>query len=218
MALAEDVETVPRDRRWSRWFNGWRLTVLLTVVVAVFTITAAVQLGGVDGANRGIRLTARTSLVLFLSAFTASSLYHLWPTPATKWIRRNRRYLGVAFAGSHFIHAAFIVTTIVLNAHRFDIGFERTPKFVYVVDTFGYLSIIAMTITSFDPIARKMKYANWKRLHLTGSYIIWFTFFFAYWRRGVAAPEFYGLLLLACIAALIIRFIAKSQLQRARRH
>jgi hypothetical protein len=81
--------------------SGWRLTWILVIAIAVGSATAAAIVGGVDGANLGIRITARTSAVLFLLAFTASSLYQLWPTPTTKWIRRNRRYLGVGFAGSH---------------------------------------------------------------------------------------------------------------------
>ena len=208
-------------RGWSSWFNGWRLTMVLIVVVAALTIPAALQLAhvtdGADGANRGIRLTARTSLALFLLAFTASALYQLWPTRATTWIRRNRRYLGVAFAGSHTLHAGFIIATIVLATRRFEHGVDVTPKWVYVLDVLGYLCLIALTVTSFDAVARKMQYATWKRVHLTGSYVIWLTFFAAYWRRGVAAPQFYGLFLLICLAALVIRFIAKAQLAKTGR-
>ncbi len=73
-----------------------------------------------------------------------------------------------------------------------------------------------MTITSFDRTAKRMKYSTWKRLHLTGSYVIWFTFFpIAYWRRGVTYPEFYGPFLMIVLAALIIRFIAKAKRKTA---
>ncbi|WP_396912761.1 hypothetical protein [Mycolicibacterium sp.] len=201
-------------QRMAAALNGWRLTWILIIAVAIITAVAATAVGGANGANLGIRITARTSAILFLLAFTASSLYQLWPTATTKWIRRNRRYLGVAFAGSHVVHAACIVATVMLNTQRFEAGVEHTPRGVYVLDTIGYVFIIALTLTSFDGVAKRMAYGTWKRLHLTGSYVIWFTFFIAYWRRGISYPEYYGPFLLIVLAALIIRFIAKAQRKR----
>jgi methionine sulfoxide reductase heme-binding subunit len=198
-------------RSLSNTLSGWKLTCVLIVAIAVCSTLAAMAVGGASGANLGIRYTARTSAILFLLAFTASSLYQLWPTSTTKWIRRNRRYLGVAFAGSHLVHAVFIVATIILNRQRFETGVEHTPHAIYLVDFIAYGFIIAMTITSFDRISKRMQYATWHRLHLTGSYVIWFAFFIAYWRRGVTYTEFYGPFLIIVMAALIIRFIAKAK-------
>lgn len=208
---AENAAPAPRAPLKSM-LSGWTLTWFLIVAIAVGSTLAAWVVGGVNGANLGIRITARTSAILFLLAFTASSLYQLWPNNTTKWIRRNRRYLGVGFAGSHFVHAAFIVTTIVLNAQRFETRVvDPTPHGVFVLDFIAYGFIIAMTITSFDRISKRMQYSTWKNLHLTGSYVIWFTFFIAYWRRGVTYTEFYGPFLMIVLAALIIRFIAKAK-------
>ncbi|OBF43091.1 hypothetical protein A5719_09945 [Mycolicibacterium peregrinum] len=208
---AENAAPAPRAPLKSM-LSGWTLTWFLIVAIAVGSTLAAWVVGGVNGANLGIRITARTSAILFLLAFTASSLYQLWPNNTTKWIRRNRRYLGVGFAGSHFVHAAFIVTTIVLNAQRFETRVvDPTPHGVFVLDFIAYGFIIAMTITSFDRVSKRMQYSTWKNLHLTGSYVIWFTFFIAYWRRGVTYTEFYGPFLMIVLAALIIRFIAKAK-------
>lgn len=208
---AENAAPAPRAPLKSM-LSGWTLTWFLIVAIAVGSTLAAWVVGGVNGANLGIRITARTSAILFLLAFTASSLYQLWPNNTTKWIRRNRRYLGVGFAGSHFVHAAFIVTTIVLNQQRFETRVvDPTPHGVFVLDFIAYGFIIAMTITSFDRISKRMQYSTWKNLHLTGSYVIWFTFFIAYWRRGVTYTEFYGPFLMIVLAALIIRFIAKAK-------
>jgi methionine sulfoxide reductase heme-binding subunit len=198
-------------RRLIPFLTGWRLTWTLVLAIAIGTTAAAAAVGGVAGANEGIRITARTSASLFLLAFTASSVYQLWPNDITKWIRRNRRNLGVAFAGSHFIHAIFIIASVVLNRQRFEAGVEHTPHAIYVLDTIAYVFIIAMTITSFDRVAKQMQYATWRRIHVSGSYVIWFTFFIAYWRRGIAYPLFYGPFLMIVLAALVIRFIAKAQ-------
>lgn len=198
-------------------FNGWYLTLLLIAGIAAGTTLAALAAGGVNGAYQGIRITARTSAVLFLLAFTASSVYRLWPNTGTKWLRRNRRYLGVGFAGSHLVHAAFIITAVELNRGLFTARASQAPHAVYVLDTIAYLFIIAMTITSFDSVAKRMKYSRWRVLHLTGSYVIWFTFFIAYWRRGVTHSLFYGPFLLVVLAALLIRAYAKARLRPAGR-
>ncbi len=36
-----------------------------------------------------LRITARTSLALFLCAFVASALHRLWPTAATRSLKEN---------------------------------------------------------------------------------------------------------------------------------
>src|SRR5688572_25388522 len=92
-------------------FRGPALT--LSIAAAIATAALAVVLadgGGVDGVRLAIRLTARTSLALFCLAFTAGALARLFPGPFTRWQRANRRWLGLAFASSHAVHAAAIVT------------------------------------------------------------------------------------------------------------
>jgi hypothetical protein len=203
------------DRNLSAQLTGWRLTWALIIAITIGATAVAVTVGGVAGANEGIRITARTSAVLFLLAFTASSAYRLWPNNFTKWVRRNRRYLGVAFAGSHLVHAGFIIASVVLSSARFKAGVARTPGGVYVLDTIAYGFLIAMAITSFDRIANQMRYATWHRLHVTGNYVIWLTFFVAYWRRGITYPLFYGPFLLIVLAALVIRAAGKVKRKSA---
>ena len=62
------------------------------------------------GVRACIRGTARTSLALLLVVFPASPLARLWPRPATRWLLRNRRYLGLSLAVSQGFHLVFIVS------------------------------------------------------------------------------------------------------------
>ena len=39
----------------------------------------------------------------------------------------------------------------------------------------GYLLIFAMTITSFQPVRRRMSLMQWRVLHKMGIYFLWFT-------------------------------------------
>ena len=96
--------------------NGWRLVGLLSLLLTAMSLwLLAGHAGDVEGIRLVIRATARTSLVLFVMAFTAGALVELIPSDATRWQRRNRRYLGVSFAVSHFIHLAAIVGLAALD-------------------------------------------------------------------------------------------------------
>ena len=72
-----------------------------------------------------------------------------------------------------------------------------------------------MAVTSFDRISYRIQYATWRRLHVTGNYVIWLTFFVAYWRRGITYPLFYGPFLLIVLAALVIRSVGKVKRKSA---
>ncbi|MBX9823823.1 MAG: hypothetical protein K2Y27_02390, partial [Xanthobacteraceae bacterium] len=102
------------------------------------------------GVRLAIRATARTSLVLFALAFTASALAELIPTEATRWQRRNRRYLGVSFAVSHFIHLGAILALAALDRELF---WKLTNVTTIVLAGTAYLFIAAMTATSFNRTA-----------------------------------------------------------------
>ena len=79
--------------------GGWRLVGVLSFLVAAMTAGLIISHGGdVDGMRVAIRATARTSLVLFVMAFTASALAELLPSAATRWQRhwgrRRQRHRG----------------------------------------------------------------------------------------------------------------------------
>jgi sulfoxide reductase heme-binding subunit YedZ len=86
--------------------QGWRIVGFSALTVG--TIVGAIWLfHGIDeqGMRMAIRATGRTSTILFLSAFVASSLHKLWSTPLSVWLLKNRRYLGISMAVSHTYHA-----------------------------------------------------------------------------------------------------------------
>src|SRR5580704_9556509 len=96
--------------RQGNWFEGWRLFALLTLILTALCAGIAGMRGfEVEGVRMVVRFTARTSLLFFCLAFGAAALARLWPNGWTRWLRRNRRYLGVTFAASHGLHAIAIV-------------------------------------------------------------------------------------------------------------
>ena len=91
--------------------RGWGLTGMVALGLAAASLGLLVQADfSVEGVHEVIRFTARASFVLFCLAFSAA-LYRLWPNAWTRWQRRNRRYLGVSFAASHFIHALAVIAS-----------------------------------------------------------------------------------------------------------
>ena len=94
----------------------WQIVKWSTIIIAV--VFALILLA--NGINENsfritIRFTARTSCILFLLAFCASSLRKFSSTPLSNWLRRNRRYLGLSMAMSHGFHAMAIAGVAILT-------------------------------------------------------------------------------------------------------
>lgn len=188
--------------------SGWRLTGLLSLLLAAMSLCFLVVHGWeVEGIRLAIRATARTSLVLFVLAFTASALAELVPTAATRWQRRNRRYLGVSFAVSHFIHLAAIIGLAAVDRALF---WKLTNLTTIALAGTAYLFIAAMAATSFDRTAAWLGPRNWRVLHLVGGWYIWVSFAVAVGKR-VPLDRFYWPFAALLLAAAVLRLWAMAQ-------
>ena len=189
-----------------RLWSGWRLTgVIGAGLIATSVFAYLVAPDPVAGARLVIRLTARTSLALFLLAFAASALVRLFPSSSMRWLRGNRRYIGVAFAISHIVHLAAI---IALARMDYAIFLQLTNIVAYVGGGLAYVFIVLMTATSFDRTVAWIGPRAWHRLHTTGMWYIWLSFALNFGKRvpvstGYLVPvAFIGL-------AAIIRLLAR---------
>ncbi len=153
-------------------------TIALPATLAFLLLATFVVLGDgltEDGIKQMIRVTATSSLVLFSLAFSASSLHHL--LGGTRWqpVLRARRRLGLSFALSHTAHALAIITMIEAFY-----GGDYSELGDIVGGSVIYLFVYAMAATSNDASVRLLGAKNWKRLHKTGAYLIWFGLFSTY--------------------------------------
>jgi sulfoxide reductase heme-binding subunit YedZ len=196
-----------RQGRFESWFEGWRLFLVLTVILAALCVAiAGVRQFDVNGVRMVVRFTARTSLLFFCLAFSAAALAGLWPNTWTKWQRRNRRYLGVTFAASHALHAV----ALVFFANMDPPGFAGATNLAsYVFGSIGYAIIIAMTATSFDRTAAAIGPRAWRILHLAGGYYLWIQFMVSFGKRVPAMP-LYSLFLIPLLAVMAVRLIAMA--------
>ncbi|RZN27682.1 hypothetical protein [Bradyrhizobium sp. Leo121] len=190
-----------------RWFEGWRLFAILTsILVALSLWIAGMRQFEVDGVRMVIRFTARTSLLLFCLAFSASALAQLWPNAWTRWQRRNRRALGVSFAASHAIHAAAIGCFALMDPAGYA---AATSAASYIFGGIAYAFIIAMTATSFDRTAAALGARAWRTLHLVGGYYLLVQFTVSFGKRIPEMP-LYALFLIPLIAVFGLRMIAMA--------
>jgi methionine sulfoxide reductase heme-binding subunit len=189
------------------WFEGWRLFALLTAILTGLCLwIAAMRSFEVEGVRMVVRFTARTSLLFFCLAYGAAALARLWPNGWTRWLRRNRRQLGITFATSHALHALAIVRFAAMDPAGFA---AATNLASYVFGIIGYAIIIALTATSFDRTAAAIGPRAWRMLHLFGGYYLWAQFVIAFGKRIPAMP-LYILFLIPLFAVLALRLIAMA--------
>lgn len=186
-------------------WNGWKLTGVITVILVIMAvIVAGLSSTPVEAARMVIRMTARTSIALFLLAFTASALVQLMPSALTHWLKANRRYIGVSFASSHAIHALAIFALYRLDPILFA---NLTNVGSFIAGGIAYLFIILMTFTSFDRTAALIGPKNWRILHTTGIWFLWITFAVSFGKRIPQSP-LYWIPIAFLLAAVALRIAA----------
>lgn len=190
---------------------GWRLTIWLSLLVLAASAVQYAIAGSIEGVHAVTRLTARTSFLLFLAAFTASALAELFPSASARWLRQNRRYIGVTFAFSHLVHLIFIFIYVKVDPATFWAG--RTPR-TLIAPSITYLFIFAMAATSFDRMVRAIGTKAWGWLHWLGAYTVWFTFMISFGGRAVKSG-FYIPFVAALMLAFLLRIAARLQRKKA---
>ena len=193
------------------WTRGWRVTGAISLALAALTaLQLAVWGADEEGIRVVVRSTARTSIVLFGLAFTASAARTFWQGPVTKWLLSNRRYVGVSYAVSHALHLLALVALAGASAEFAD----SVDTFTLVGGGLAYVFTFAMAATSTDAAVRAMGRTSWSRLHLVGGWYVWIVFAQSYLPRAAMDPAYlvWGV---AVMAIPVLRFSARTR-RRAR--
>jgi methionine sulfoxide reductase heme-binding subunit len=194
----------------ARRHSGLLLAVGTAVGVSIIAGALLAEGSGVEGWHRATQLTARFSAFVFLTAFLARPLSRIIASPATVTLLRERRGVGLGFAGAHTVHLAAILI-------YFAKGGIVPPIFVPILGGIGYALIWAMAATSNDRAVRALG-RNWKRLHTVGIYYVWMIFLLTYLGRlkapHGAAPIYYAMSALF-VVALAVRLSARLFAARA---
>jgi sulfoxide reductase heme-binding subunit YedZ len=149
--------------------SGGALAILGGGALAIAATTAyalATHGTGDQGIVLVTRHLARLAFPLFIAAFTASALLELAPSAPTRWVVRNRRWIGLAFAMVMFAHLAAIFALWSVREDEPHFGLDR------VVGGLGYVFIAFMAATSNDGAVRALGRERWSRLHRVGLYLL----------------------------------------------
>jgi sulfoxide reductase heme-binding subunit YedZ len=159
-----------------------------------------------EGVRTVVRASARLSVTCFCLAFGASALRALWPSPAADWMLRNRRQLGLSFAGFHFLHLGALVALALSFPSPF---LENLQPATLAGGGLAYLFIAVQAATSNDASVRWLGRRRWTLLHTVGSYIIWLIFAQSYVPRAIASPAYlpFGVLVLGVVALRAARAV-----------
>lgn len=190
--------------------HGWRLFSLLSLLVLIATALALwSQPQWVEALRSAIRVTARTSFALFLATFLASSLAALVPSEFTRGLLRERRFLGLAFAFSHAVHAVLIILYVKFFPETFWHGRSAAAN---IPGSIGYLFIILLAVTSFPYAVKLLGARIWKGLHSTGTWVIAAVFVLSFYKRlplGSWYPLGFGLIFSAIAFKLVAKLAAR---------
>ncbi|MBA1378884.1 ferric reductase-like transmembrane domain-containing protein [Pseudomonas brassicacearum] len=186
-------------------YQGWSLFSLLAALVLLMTaLILIINPDLTEGVRSAIRATARSSFVLFLLAFTASAFAVLVPSPLSKSLVRERRFIGLAFAFSHLIHAVLIYWYGQLNTEFWP---GRTTL-GNVPGTVGYVFVLLLALTSFKSTTRLIGATAWKRLHTTGMWVLAAIFAYSNFKR-IPMSAWYVLPFGLICAATAVRLVGK---------
>ncbi|WP_027907059.1 ferric reductase-like transmembrane domain-containing protein [Pseudomonas taiwanensis] len=193
--------------------SGWKLFAALAgLTLAMTAVVLASHPIGSDGLRSAIRATARSSFALFLLAFLASTLVTFLPGSGSRWLIRERRFLGLAFAFSHTVHGLLIYRYAQQFPELFWAGRTVTSS---LPGSVGYLFLLLFTLTSFKAPMRLLGGRAWKTLHSTGMWVLAGVFCFSFYKR-VPLGGWYPVAFAIMFAALAFKLTAKLA-QRQRR-
>jgi DMSO/TMAO reductase YedYZ heme-binding membrane subunit len=188
-----------------RWFPLGYLGFVAGVCAAIVTTEDP----GAQEVRAVIRVTAFTSAIPFLLAFTASALDRLRRSAATRWLVVHRRALGLSVAASHFWHLIAIVVLI----RSFPSTGEGIATTTLVFGGGGFVLLGLMAATSNDAAQRALG-RGWGALHTLGVYVVWLDFIFTYMGTATEAT-FHAVMTLTFAAAFALRMLAWSARRRA---
>ena len=155
-----------------RAINGWALFSLITVPISVAIVLRMTSLDMSSAANISsmIQFSVRCSVPWLYLAFAASSLALLFPGYISRWLLRNRRYIGLCFAAAMGWQLTFILWMVIGYTDYYSEELYLLSDIVVQIP--GYILLFAMTVTSFKPGRRLLSSKQWRVLHKGSIYFL----------------------------------------------
>jgi len=165
----------------SKAINGWNLFWLITapISVAIVLKMTRVDLSSAQGVSSMIQLSVRCAVPWLFMAFAASSLQVVFPGSFSRWLLRNRKFIGLCFAAAMAWQLTFILWLVGVHT-------EYYVNDVYVLSdavegVVGYTFLTAMVLTTFKFGRSRLTPKQWRLLHTSGIYWLWYYAWSVYW-------------------------------------
>ena len=199
---------------WKAWFGPKRIAiaslvagVAIAVVILFYDIHDEILLKDVRLSSMlwALRLTVRLSVFFFVIAFAARPLNDLFHSGWSRWLRKHRRYFGLACAALLLQHL-WLLPAIYLQDHR---PLEFMMKKGNFFPALASLSLATLlTLTSFDWAQRKLP--GWPMLHWFGIQAMWFWYAKAtYSEYLIRKSTIYMVMLALLLGAMAARIAAR---------
>lgn len=155
-------------------FNKWNIVYAAVVVSAVLTVVSLAMYGvEKQGIIHWLDATGRAGTITFTAAFIASPLNKLFPSSLSRWLLKNRRFLGIAFGFQHLVfHLSAVIWFLII---------AKAPIDAIITGGIGFVFVIPMLITSFNTPAKWIGTKNWKILHTTGMFYLMYVFIISFY-------------------------------------
>lgn len=161
--------------------GGWPLFWLLSLPISAIMLTrvAGSDLAEPETVSELIQFSVRWGVPFIYLVVAASALPVLFPGDASRWLLRNRRYIGLVFAVTMAWQGLFIflMSTVHKDWYYDEVYFLRDE----LEGSSGYLLLSALVLTSFTAGRRQLTPRLWKILHRTGVFFLWAYPFSVYW-------------------------------------
>ena len=170
-----------------RILNGWPLFFLIAVLTFAGMVAGILLIGTAtpEATVELIRLSVQFASPWVFIAFVTSPLKQFFPGSISNWLFRNRRYTGLSFAAGFAWQAVFIAVLFALHPPYY--GEELHNTFDLTGRIASYILLIAMTVTSFYSVRRKMRPEHWRKLHLVGIWYFWAAIWVSYGEQALSS-------------------------------
>ena len=169
------------------FLNGWSLFYLIAALTAIVVGMGFSKIG-IDSPQATIDmigLSVRLASPWIYITFAVSPIMHFFPGNASAWLLRNRRYFGLAFAAGFAWQLVFIIVLLSVFPDYYWEQMHKTSELI--LRTVSYFILIALTITSFYPLRRRMQRQHWYWLHLFGVWFFWAAIWVSYTQQAFSA-------------------------------
>ena len=190
----------------------WVLSAVLSVVIIVVAFLIAPGDASLRSAEPAgflllwTRYSAHLAFAFLIVAFSASTLKRVRKNAVSTYLMRHRRQVGLGFATAHFAH----LTALSLYLTGLE-GFSVDAS--TAVAGFGYVVLLALTLTSNDWSVKQMGPVTWQRLHTTGINILMLYFFVAFSAKLLTEGDaIYAVYIMAMALAVITKLSIKRNL------